>query len=300
MCGIVVITEPSMPSTIISCAVTGSAPTPDKNPAVPVTPLEIANSAIDAARAGAAIVHCHVRSLETKKPSMELELYRGVANLIRDADVDVILNLTTGPGARFSPSSADPGKASANSQMCSPEKRVEHVLELKPDICSLDVATMNRKNHVFLNSPEHLNVMADYIRKANVKPEIEVFDTGHILNAKKMIDDGLIAEPPFFQFCLGVDYGAPATVETMLLMKSMLPKGAIWSAFGISRFQFPIVAASVLLGGNVRVGLEDNLYLERGVLAPSNAALVEKAGQIIHHLGGSVATVAEARERLSL
>ena len=289
-----------MPSTIISCAVTGSAPTPDKNPAVPVTPLEIANSAIGAARAGAAIVHCHVRSLETKKPSMELELYREVANLIRDADVDVILNLTTGPGARFSPSSADPGKASANSQMCSPEKRVEHILELKPDICSLDVATMNRKSHVFLNSPEHLNVMANYIRKANVKPEIEVFDTGHILNAKKMIDDGLIAEPPFFQLCLGVDYGAPATVETMLLMKSMLPKGAIWSAFGISRFQFPIVAASVLLGGNVRVGLEDNLYLERGVLAPSNAALVEKAGQIIHHLGGSVATVAEARERLSL
>ena len=231
---------------------------------------------------------------------MELELYRDVANLIRDADVDVILNLTTGPGARFSPSSADPGKASANSQMCSPEKRVEHILELNPDICSLDVATMNRKNHVFLNSPEHLNVMADYIRKANVKPEIEVFDTGHILNAKKMIDDGLIAEPPFFQFCLGVDYGAPATVETMLLMKSMLPKGAIWSAFGISRFQFPIVAASVLLGGNVRVGLEDNLYLERGVLAPSNAALVEKACQIIHHLGGSVATAAEARERLSL
>jgi uncharacterized protein (DUF849 family) len=231
---------------------------------------------------------------------MELELYREVSNLIRDADVDVILNLTTGPGARFSPSSADPGKASANSQMCSPEKRVEHILELKPDICSLDVATMNRKSHVFLNSPEHLNVMANYIRKANVKPEIEVFDTGHILNAKKMIDDGLIAEPPFFQFCLGVDYGAPATVETMLLMKSMLPKGAIWSAFGISRFQFPIVAASVLLGGNVRVGLEDNLYLERGVLAPSNAALVEKAGQIIHHLGGSVATVAEAREMLNL
>ena len=289
-----------MPSTIISCAVTGSAPTPDKNPAVPVTPLEIANSAIDAARAGAAIVHCHVRSLETKKPSMELELYREVANLIRDADVDVILNLTTGPGARFSPSSSDPGKASANSQMCSPEKRVEHILELKPDICSLDVATMNRKSHVFLNSPEHLNVMANYIRKANVKPEIEVFDTGHILNARKMIDDGLIAEPPFFQFCLGVDYGAPATVETMLLMKSMLPKGAIWSAFGISRFQFPIVAASVLLGGNVRVGLEDNLYLERGVLAPSNAALVEKAGQIIHHLGGSVATVVEARDRLNL
>jgi uncharacterized protein (DUF849 family) len=289
-----------MPSTIISCAITGSAPTPAKNPAVPVTPIEIASSAIDAALAGAAIVHCHVRDPETKKPSMELELYREVATLIRDAGVDVILNLTTGPGARFSPSSADPGKASTNSQMCSPEKRVEHVLELKPDICSLDVATMNRKGHVFLNSPEHLSVMADYIRKASVKPEIEVFDTGHILNAKKMIDDGLIADPPFFQFCLGVDYGAPATVEAMLLMKSMLPKDAIWSAFGISRFQFPIVAAAVLLGGNVRVGLEDNLYLERGVLAPSNAALVEKAGQIIHHLGGSVATAAEARERLSL
>ena len=289
-----------MHQTIISCAVTGSAPTPEKNSAVPVTPSEIVQSAVDAANAGAAIVHCHVRDPETTQASMNMELYREVTEGIRDAGIDVIINLTTGPGARFSPSATDPGKASSDSKMCSPSKRIKHVVELRPEICSLDIVTMNRKHHVFLNHPEHLKYMSAAIQSAGVKPELEVFDTGHILNAINLIKDGLIQSPPFFQFCLGVDYGAPATVESIIMMRSMLPRNAVWSAFGISRFQFPMVAASVLLGGHVRVGLEDNIYIEQGVLAPSNAALVEKAARIIHDLGGVVASVGQARKLLSL
>jgi uncharacterized protein (DUF849 family) len=289
-----------MSSTIISCAVTGSAPTPSKNPAVPVTPAEIAASAIDAAKAGAAIVHIHVRDPETTRPSMDPALYREVTARIRDSGTDVIINLTTGPGARYIPSADVPGQASADSTMCTPEQRVVHVEELAPEICSLDVATMNFNQHVFLNHPDHLAIMANRIRTAATKPELEVFDTGHIVLARKMIDDGLIAPPPYFQFCLGISYGAPASVESMLLMRDMLPAGAIWSAFGISRHQFPIVAAAVLLGGNVRVGLEDNIYLDKGVLAPSNAALVDRAASIVTALGGSVATVAEARTMLGL
>ena len=289
-----------MRQTIISCAVTGSAPTPGKNSAVPVTPSEIVRGAVDAANAGAAIVHCHVRDPETTRPSMSIELYREVMEGIRDAGIDVIINLTTGPGARFSPSANDPRKASRDSKMCSPSERVKHVVELRPEICSLDIVTMNRKHHVFLNHPEHLEYMSAAIQSAGVKPELEVFDTGHILNAINLIKDGLIQSPPFFQFCLGVDYGAPATVESVNMMKSMLPKNAVWSAFGISRFQFPMVAASVLLGGHVRVGLEDNIYIGKSVLAPSNAALVEKAARIIHDLGGSVASVGQARKLLSL
>ena len=289
-----------MRQTIISCAITGSAPTPEKNSAVPVTPSEIVRSAVDAANAGAAIVHCHVRDPETTRPSMSSELYREVTEGIRDAGIDVIINLTTGPGARFSPSANDPRKASSDSNMCSPSERVKHVVELRPEICSFDIVTMNRKHHVFLNHPEHLKYMSAAIQSAGVKPELEVFDTGHILNAINLIKDGLIQSPPFFQFCLGVDYGAPATVESIVIMKNMLPRNAVWSAFGISRFQFPMVAASVLLGGHVRVGLEDNIYIEQGVLASSNAALVEKAARIIHDLGGSVASVGQARELLSL
>jgi len=289
-----------MPSTIISCAVTGSAPTPDKNPAVPVTPAEIAASAVDAAKAGAAIVHIHVRDPETTKPSMDPAHYREVTERIRDSGTDVIINLTTGPGARFIPDPDDPSRASPDSTMVKPEQRVVHIEEMSPEICSLDVATMNFNQHVFLNHPDHLAVMAERARKAGAKPELEVFDTGHIVLAKKMIADGLIDAPPYFQLCLGISYAAPATVDTMKFMADMLPEGAVWSAFGISRFQFPMVAAAVLLGGNARVGLEDNIFLEKGVLAPSNAALVEKACHIVNQLGGSVASVSEARERLGL
>ncbi len=289
-----------MPSTILSCAVTGSAGSPDKNPAVPVTPAEIAQSSIDAAKAGAAIVHIHVRDPETKRASMDNDLYREVTERIRDDGTDVIINLTTGPGARYIPSAENPGVAAPGSTVETPERRVEHVEQMTPEICSLDVATMNFGPHIFMNHPDHLATMAERVRNAGVKPEMEVFDTGHIMLAKKMIADGLIDAPPYFQLCLGISYGAPATVESMTLMRDLLPDGAVWSAFGISRYQFPMVAAAVLLGGNARVGLEDNIYIEKGVLAPSNAALVEKAANIVHQLGGSVASVTEARHQLGL
>ena len=289
-----------MTSTILSCAVTGSAPSPAKSDAVPVTPQQIAESAIDAAKAGAAVVHIHVRDPETTKPSMELAHYREVTERIRDNGIDVIINLTTGPGARFVPSAEDPNVGAPESSFTKPERRVEHIEALKPEICSLDVATFNFNQHIFINWEPHLKIMAERARAAGAKPELEVFDTGHIMLAKKMIADGLIDAPPYFQFCMGINYSAPATVEMMALMRDLLPDGAVWSAFGIGRHQFPMVAAAVLLGGNARVGLEDNLYIEKGVYAPSNAALVEKAARIVNELGGNVASVAEARQRLGL
>ena len=262
------------PKTIITCAVTGSAPTPGKSPAVPVTPDEIAKSAVEAWRAGAAIVHCHVRDPETTLPSMALEHYRGVVEGIRDAGADVLINLTTGPGARLIPGEDEPLDVQPGTTVASPAARVRHIEELRPPICSLDVATMNFNDHVFMNVPAHLRVMADKARAAGAKPELEVFDTGQIELAKRLIADGHIEDPPYFQLCLGISYGATATPEAMMHMRDRLPANANWSAFGISRQQFPMVAQAVLLGGHVRVGLEDNIYLGPGELAPSNAALV--------------------------
>jgi len=286
--------------TIISCAVTGSAPTPEKNPAVPVTPEEIANSAIDAAEAGAAIAHIHVRDPETGGRSIEFEHYREVVERIRDSGSDLIINLTTGPGAKFVPGEADPAVAGAGTLLMTAEDRVRHVVELKPEICSLDVATMNFRDSVFLNAPDVLRDMARRITQAGVKAEIEVFDTGHIELARQLIDEGVLPEPAYFQLCLGISYGAAASPEAMMFMRDRLPEGSQWSAFGISRSQFPMVGQAVLLGGHARVGLEDNIYLGPGELAPSNAALVERARQIIESLGGAVATPTEARAILGL
>jgi uncharacterized protein (DUF849 family) len=285
---------------IISCAVTGSADSPGKNPAVPVTPVEIANSCIGAAEAGAAIVHIHVRDLQTTKPSMDGALYREVVERIRASGTDVLINLTTGPGARFEHDPDDPSKASPASTLCGPDDRVRHVRELRPEICSLDMGSMNMGDRVFINTPAHLQTMAAAIREAGVLPELEVFETGHLLLAKKMIETGHIKPPGMFQICLGIAWGQPATPEAMSYMRSLLPAASPWFAFGISLYQFPMVAQAVLLGGHVRVGLEDNLYLEKGKLAPSNAALVEKAASIIAMLGDQVATPDDAREILGL
>jgi len=286
--------------TIISCAVTGSAPTPEKNPAVPVTPEEIANSAIDAAEAGAAIAHIHVRDPETGGRSIEFEHYREVVERIRGSGSDLIINLTTGPGAKFVPGEADPAVAGAGTLLMTAADRVRHVEELKPEICSLDMATMNFRDSVFLNAPDVLRDMARRITQAGVKAEIEVFDTGHIELARQLIDEGVLPEPAYFQLCLGISYGAAASPEAMMFMCDRLPEGSQWSAFGISRSQFPMVGQAVLLGGHARVGLEDNIYLGPGELAPSNAALVERARQIIESLGGAVATPTEARAILGL
>jgi uncharacterized protein (DUF849 family) len=285
---------------IITCALTGGAPYTGKNKAVPVTPQEIADSGIAAARAGAAIVHVHVRDPETGQASMRPELYRETVRRIRDSGVDVIINLTTGPGARFSPSDDDPRTGGAGTTMKLPAERVVHVEELKPEVCSLDVGSMNFGEYVFVNTPAHLRKMAEAIKATGTKPELEVFDLGHVRLARRLIEDGLVEPPPLFQICLGIAWGAPATPETMLAMRDQLPPGALWAGFGIGPMQFPMVAQAILLGGHVRVGLEDNLYLRRGVPAPSNAALVERAVAIVNELDNHPATAAEARDILKL
>jgi uncharacterized protein (DUF849 family) len=211
-----------------------------------------------------------------------------------------LINLTTGPGARFAPDVENPAMPGPTTTLARPEVRVRHVVELRPDICSLDMGSMNMGGRVFINTPEHLETMAVAIREAGVLPELEVFETGHLLLAKRMIETGHIKGPGMFQICLGIAWGQPATPEAMTYMRNLLPQGSPWFAFGISLYQFPMVAQSVLLGGHVRVGLEDNLYLEKGKPAPSNAALVEKAAHIIEVLGDHVATPADAREILGI
>jgi uncharacterized protein (DUF849 family) len=283
---------------MISCAVTGSADTPGKNPAVPVTPAQIAQSAIDAAKAGAAIVHIHVRDPATTRPSMDAALYHETMDRIRQSGSDVLINLTTGPGARFVPGSDDPLKPGPATNLKLPAQRVEHILALRPEICSLDMGSMNMGSYVFVNPPNYLEAMAVAIRDANVVPELEVFEAGHLRLARRLIETGHIKPPGMFQICLGIAWSQPATPEAMAYMRDMLPPEAPWFAFGISLHQFPMVAQAVLLGGHVRVGLEDNIYLGKGELAPSNAALVEKAVKIIELLGDHVATSAEARKML--
>jgi uncharacterized protein (DUF849 family) len=283
---------------MISCAVTGSADTPGKNPAVPVTPQQIAQSAIDAAKAGAAIVHIHVRDPATTRPSMDVALYRETVDRIRQSGTDVVINLTTGPGARFVPGSDDPLKVGPATNLKLPAQRVEHILPLRPEICSLDMGSMNMGSYVFVNPPNYLEAMAVAIRDANVLPELEVFEAGHLRLARRLIETGHIKAPGMFQICLGIAWSQPATPEAMAYMRGMLPPDSPWFAFGISLHQFPMVAQAVLLGGHVRVGLEDNIYLGKGELAPSNAALVEKAVRIIELLGDSVATPADARKML--
>ena len=286
--------------TIITCALTGSADTAGKNPAVPVTPEEIATSGIEAARAGAAIIHIHVRDPETRLGSMNVGYYREVVERVRDSGIDVVLNLTTGPGARFVPGDPDPKTAGPGSTITTPERRVEHILALRPELCSLDMGSMNFGPHVFANIPAHLSKMAAHIREAGVKPELEVFEAGHIQLAAKMVADGAFDAPQLFQIVLGVPWGAPSTPEAMLFMRNLLPPGANWAGFGIGRAEFPFVALAAMLGGHCRVGLEDKLYLEKGVLAPSNAALVEKAVRVLEVTGATVATSAQAREILGL
>lgn len=281
--------------TVITCALTGGFDNADKNPALPVSPEQIARSALDAAAAGAAIVHIHVRDPKTTKPSMALELYQETVERIRAVNRHLILNLTTGAGGRFVPGADDPQKPAAGTTLTTPAIRMRHIEKLRPDICTLDCGSMNFGPHVFINTPSHLADMAGRAKAVGTKPEIEVFEMGHIELGKKLVADGLIPSPPLFQLCLGISFGAPATPETMLAMRNNLPPGALWSAFGIGRAQFPFVAQTVLYGGHVRVGLEDNLYLSRGTLAPSNAALVEKAVEIIRLIGGDIASAAEAR-----
>ena len=284
---------------IVSCAVTGSSDTAHIHPDLPITPKQIAQAAIEAARAGAAIAHCHVRDPETGKGVRDTALYREVVARIRDSGSDVIINLTAGMGGDFIPSEDDPAIAAEGSDMVGPLERLAHVEELLPEICSLDCGSLNFGEAVYISTPAMLRIMAARIKELGVKPELEVFDTGHLRFANQLVEEGLIADPPLYQICLGIPWGAPATVDAMKAMRDMLPAGAQWAGFGISRAEMPMVASAVLLGGHVRVGLEDNLYLSRGVLA-SNGQLVEKAIGIIESMGARSLSPAEARVKLGL
>lgn len=288
-----------MDPAIVTCAVTGSSTNYRTNPAVPITPAEIAASAADAARAGAAMVHVHVRE-PSGAPSGETALYAEVVDRLEDDGVDVIINLTTGWGARFVPAVEDFRSADPSCNFTTPADRTKHIMAIKPEVCSLDIATFNFGQDAFINTPHIVTEMAGVISRAGVLPEIEVFEVGHIMLARHLIERGVLKPPGHFQFCLGIDWAMPATAAAIEFMRDLLPPGATWSAFGIGRHQFPIVAVAAAMGGHVRVGLEDNLYMSQGVLAPSNAALVERAVGIVRDLGRRPATASEARDILGL
>ena len=288
----------------ITCAVTGAGDTAGRSPLVPVAPEQIANAAIEAARAGAAIAHVHVRNPETGKGARDPGLYRQAVERIRAADVDVVLNLTAGMGGDLVLGGEDeplPPDA-AGTDMAGAEERLRHVAELRPEICTLDCGTMNFAaggDYVMVNTPGMLREMARRVRELGVRPELEVFDTGHLVMVKQMIGDGLIDPPPLIQLCTGIPYGAPDDPGTLLAMRNQLPVDAVFSAFSIGRMQLPFVAMAALIGGNVRVGLEDNLMLERGLNA-TNAQLVERALQILRAMNVRILTAAEVRAKLGL
>lgn len=285
---------------VITCAVTGGGDTAGKSPHVPVTPKQIAAAAIDAAKAGAAIVHCHVRNPETGQNAFKTELFAELVERIRESETDVVINLTGGNGGAILIDDNKPGEWQEGSDLTTPEGRVAHAVELLPEICTLDMGLINfGENVAYLGNDSALRDMAKRMQSVGVKPELEVFDVGPIMQARKLMDEGVFDAPPMFQLCLGIGVNAPTDTKVMLAMRDILPDGAFWSSFGISRHQMPMVAKSVALGGNVRVGLEDNLYLSRGVLA-NNGQLVEKARTIIEAMGARVLTPAEAREKLNL
>lgn len=287
----------------ITCAVTGSGDTVAKHPGVPVTPEQIANAAIEAARAGAAVAHIHVRDPKTGKGARDPALYREVVQRVRASGVDVVLNLTAGMGgdivfgAGENPLPLDP----AGTDMVGPLKRLEHVVELLPEICTLDCGTMNflAGDYVMTNTPSSLRTMAARVREIGVRPELEVFDTGHLVFVKQLLSEGLLDDPLMIQLCMGVSYGAPDDPLTLMSMVKQLPPGAVFSAFSLGRMQLPYVAMASLAGGNVRVGLEDNLFLERGRLA-TNGELVERAVTILRAMNVRVLGPGEVRDKLRL
>ena len=287
---------------IISCAVTGSGDTVGKHPARPGTPEEIANAAIEAASAGAAIAHMHVRNPETGKATRDDELYKEVVSRIKENGTDVIINLTSGMGGDIEIGPEDDLlKFGPNTDFINAMERLSHVEKILPDICSLDCGTLNfgDGNMIYVSTPEQLRIGAKRIQELGVKPELEIFDTGHMWFANQMYNEGLLDAPALYQICLGIPYGAPANTSSMENMVKMVPEGSNWAAFGIGAMQMPMAAQAVLLGGNVRVGLEDNLYLEKGVFA-SNGSLVEKVGSLISHMGASIMNAKDARKKLGL
>jgi len=287
---------------IVSCAVTGSGDTVGKHPAIPVTPEEIATAAIEAAKAGAAITHIHVREPDSGKPSRRVDLYREVVERIRGSDVDVIINLTTGMGGDlyFGPDD-EPMNFGDSTDCVGQMERIKHVEALLPEICSLDCGSFNygEGDYVYISTPNMLEQGARRLQEIGVKPELEVFELGQLSFARYLIAQGLLDSPPLFQVCLGIRWAAEANTASFKAMVDALPDGCNWGGFGVGAMEMPMVAQAVLLGGNVRVGLEDNIYLEKGVFA-SNAQLVERACHIVKLMGCSVQTPAEARQTLGL
>jgi uncharacterized protein (DUF849 family) len=286
---------------IVTCALTGAGDTTGRSEHVPVTPEEIAKDAIEAARAGASVVHIHVRDVETGQGSRDVALYREVVRLVRDSDVDPVINLTAGMGGDLFLDPGEPTKQLPGTDLVSGLERLAHVEELRPEICTIDCGSLNfgEGSQVYISTPDMLREGAARIKELGVKPEMEIFDTGNLWFANIMVEEGLIAPPPLYQLCMGIPYGAPVDAGLLQAMVNMLPQGAQWTSFAIGRDQLPWVPQSVLLGGHVRVGLEDNLYLSKGVKA-TNAQLTERAIQIVNDLGSSVATPDEAREILQL
>lgn len=287
----------------ITCAVTGSGGSQDRSPHVPRSPEQIANSAIDAAKAGAAIVHCHVRDPDTGAPSRSLQLYREVTDRIRDSATDVVLNFTAGMGGDMvfgDPENPLPLNL-VSTDMAGATERVAHVAECLPEICTLDCGTMNfaEADYVMTNTPGILRAMGQMMTELGVRPEIEVFETGHLWFAKQLVEEGIIKHPVMIQMCMGIPWGAPDDLNTFMAMVNNTPANWTHSAFSIGRHEMPFVAAAMLSGGNIRVGLEDNLWLEKGVLA-TNAQLVEKAASIATNMGATLMTPAEVREKLQL
>ena len=286
---------------IITCALTGAGDTSGRSPLVPVTPKQIAEAAVEAAKAGATVVHCHVRDPKTGQFSRDVALYRELMERIREADIDIIVNLTAGMGGDLHIGPGEnPMEFGPHTDLVGPLTRLAHVEELLPEICTLDCGTLNfgDGDTIYVSTPAQLRAGAKRIQELGVKAELEIFDTGHLWFAKQMIKEGLL-DDPLFQLCLGIPWGAPADTTSMKSMVDNLPANAVWAGFGIGRMQMPMAAQAVLLGGNVRVGLEDNLWLDRGVLA-TNGQLVERATEILSRLGARVLSPAEGRVKMGL
>jgi uncharacterized protein (DUF849 family) len=288
-------------SVIITCALTGAGDTVGRSPHVPVTPEQIARSAVEAAEAGATVVHVHVRDPETGAPARDPRLYREVVERVKESGTDVVVNLTAGMGGDLVVDPEDPLTHLPGTDLVGGLERLPHVEELLPDICTLDCGSLNfgDGSNLYVSTPDMLRAGARRVQELGVRPELEIFDTGQLWFAKQLLSEGLLDEPPLFQLCMGIPWGAPADPGVLQSMVAMLPEGAEWASFALGRMQMPWVAQAVLLGGNVRVGLEDNLYLSKGVKA-TNGKLVERAVQIVELLGSKVATPDEARRRLGL
>jgi uncharacterized protein (DUF849 family) len=289
-----------MSSVFLTCALVGNFSTRAQNPNLPITPKELAEDALNAWRAGAAIVHVHVRDPETELPSMEISLYAEVMERIRDVTDELIINLTTGNGGRFHPSEHDPLVPGPKTNFIHPEKRIEHILALKPDIATLDLNTMVFGGEVVINTPHNIRIMAQGIKEAGARAEVELFDSGDIALMHDLMKDGTIEETPLCSIVMGVKYGFVPSLETLLYARGRLPAGAKWTGFGTGREAFPMLAMSALAGGQVRIGMEDAVWLKKGEPVSSNAAMVEKARRMLDNLGFDLASSKDTRAKLGL